>query len=72
MTTTAKTSKESWHVHVAFVAASTIACLVWSWLAGRDLNWDQLNYHLYSAYQLFDSRLGQDFMAASVHRVKMR
>lgn len=55
-----------WRVHLSFIVASTLACLVWSWQAGRDLNWDQLNYHLYSAYQLVDDRMDRDFMAASV------
>src|SRR5215475_866802 len=66
MTRAPSPPRRDWRVHAAFVAASTIACLVWSWLAGRDLNWDQLNYHLYSAYQLLGSRIDQDFMAASV------
>ena len=48
------------------MAVSTLACLAWSWQAGRDLNWDQLNYHLYSAYQFVEDRLDRDFMAASV------
>src|SRR5262245_3054197 len=55
-----------WVVHAAVMAACTLACLAWSWLAGRDLNWDQLNYHVYAAYQYVDDRLDRDFMAASV------
>lgn len=37
----------------------------WSIYAGKDLNWDQLNYHFYVAYSLITDRLGHDFMAAS-------
>ena len=46
--------------------ASSIACLAWSWAAGRDLNFDQLHYHFYSAYQYLDNRLERDFMGASI------
>src|SRR5207245_432461 len=33
--------------------------------AGKDVNWDLLNYHYYLPYELLGSRLGQDFFAAS-------
>src|SRR5438105_5289529 len=64
--TTHSRASASWTTHAAFIVASSLACLGWSWFAGRDLNWDQLNYHLYSAYQFLDGRLEQDFMAASI------
>jgi hypothetical protein len=41
------------------------ACAAWTLLAGKDLNWDLLNYHYYAPYQLLDARLAQDFFAAS-------
>jgi hypothetical protein len=41
------------------------ACAGWTLLAGKDLNWDLLNYHYYVPYQLLGGRLGQDFFAAS-------
>jgi len=44
----------------------SVACLAWSWVAGKDLNWDQLNYHLYTAYHFLDDRVERDFMAASI------
>ena len=47
--------------------ASSIACLAWSWAAGRDLNFDQLHYHFYSAYHYLENRLERDFMGASIH-----
>lgn len=33
--------------------------------AGKDLNWDLLNYHYYGPFQLLEGRLRQDFFAAS-------
>ena len=59
-------SPASWRTHAAFMLASSVACLIWSWAAGKDLNWDQLNYHFYSAYHYLDDRLEQDFMGASI------
>jgi Glycosyltransferase family 87 len=43
-----------------------IACTVWSWFSGKDLNWDQLNYHLYVAASVWNDRLLQDFFPASI------
>jgi hypothetical protein len=40
-------------------------CAFWTVFAGRDINWDLLNYHYYLPFQLLDDRLGQDFFAAS-------
>lgn len=45
---------------------AVIVCLGWSWYAGKDLNWDQLNYHFYLPYSLLDGRLSKDFFPASV------
>ena len=42
-----------------------LICAVWTLHAGKDVNWDLLNYHYYLPYQLLGSRLGQDFFAAS-------
>ncbi|HET7199164.1 MAG TPA: hypothetical protein VFI86_10875, partial [Burkholderiales bacterium] len=41
------------------------ACALWTIVAGKDLNWDLLNYHYYLPYELLAGRLGQDFYAAS-------
>ncbi|MGE8444700.1 MAG: hypothetical protein ACN6O1_00640 [Comamonas sp.] len=38
----------------------------WSWYAGKDHNWDQLNYHLYAVHLLMNSRWQQDYYAASI------
>jgi len=40
-------------------------CALWSLHAGKDVNWDLLNYHYYLPYELLDGRLRQDFFAAS-------
>jgi hypothetical protein len=47
------------------VAVPAFLCAAWTVAAGKDLNWDLLNYHYYAPYQLLDARLAQDFFAAS-------
>jgi hypothetical protein len=37
----------------------------WTVFAGKDLNWDLLNYHYYAPFQLLEGRLQQDYFAAS-------
>jgi len=41
------------------------ACMAWTILAGKDVNWDLLNYHYYLPFELLAGRLEQDFFAAS-------
>lgn len=43
-----------------------IATIAWSAIGGKDLNWDQFNYHFYIAYNFLGGRLDHDFMAANV------
>lgn len=40
--------------------------VIWSLIAGKDVNWDQLNYHFYSAYAFLEGRLAQDYMPANL------
>jgi hypothetical protein len=40
-------------------------CAAWTVFAGKDLNWDLLNYHYYLPFELLAGRLQQDFFAAS-------
>lgn len=40
--------------------------LAWGWFSGKDINWDFLNYHLYSSYLMVGDRWEKDFFAASV------
>jgi hypothetical protein len=40
-------------------------CAAWTVRAGKDVNWDLLNYHYYIAFQLLAGRVDQDFFAAS-------
>ncbi|HYM43071.1 MAG TPA: hypothetical protein VET46_09950, partial [Steroidobacteraceae bacterium] len=49
---------------VAFGLPAAI-CAAWALHAGKDVNWDQLNYHYYAPFELLAGRLGQDFFAAS-------
>ena len=42
-----------------------VICAAWALHAGKDVNWDLLNYHYYIPFQLLEGRLEQDFFAAS-------
>ena len=42
-----------------------LACAAWTLYAGKDLNWDLLNYHYYLPFQFLAGRVAQDFFAAS-------
>jgi hypothetical protein len=42
-----------------------IVCAAWALHAGKDVNWDLLNYHYYVPFQLLAGRIEQDFFAAS-------
>lgn len=46
-------------------AVPAVLCAMWSVLAGKDVNWDLLNYHYYVPYEWLHGRLGQDYFAAS-------
>lgn len=47
------------------VCLPAVLCAAWTVFAGKDVNWDLLNYHYYLPYELLDSRIAQDFFAAS-------
>jgi len=40
--------------------------MAWTWFAGKDLNWDFMNYHFYGPYELLEGRLAVDYFAANV------
>jgi hypothetical protein len=42
-----------------------VLCALWTVAAGKDVNWDLLNYHYYGPYEWLGARLGQDYFAAS-------
>lgn len=46
-------------------AFSAIVCAAWAIFAGKDVNWDLLNYHYYLPYEWLHGRLDQDYFAAS-------
>jgi hypothetical protein len=50
---------------LALLCVSAALCAAWTVYAGKDLNWDLLNYHYYLPFQLLEGRLQQDFFAAS-------
>jgi hypothetical protein len=50
---------------VIIFALPAALCAAWTVFAGKDVNWDLLNYHYYVPYQLLAGRLEQDFFAAS-------
>jgi hypothetical protein len=50
---------------VLALALPALACSAWTLHAGKDLNWDLLNYHYYLPFELLEGRLRQDFFAAS-------
>jgi len=58
-------AKKILSVFVPLAVASAMGA-AWGLFAGKDLNWDQLNYHYYVAHALLSGRLDQDFFAASV------
>jgi hypothetical protein len=50
---------------VAVLCLSAVLCVLWSVAAGKDVNWDQLNYHYYVPYEWLGGRLALDYFAAS-------
>lgn len=52
-----------WRLLAFFLPAAISA--VWTIYAGKDVNWDLLNYHYYVPFELLAARLDQDFFAAS-------
>lgn len=52
-------------VRILVFAFPAAVCAVWTVFAGKDVNWDLLNYHYYVPFELLAGRLEQDFFAAS-------
>lgn len=50
---------------LAIFCAAAALCILWAVAAGKDVNWDQLNYHYYLPYEWLGGRLAQDYFAAS-------
>ncbi|RYH50719.1 MAG: hypothetical protein EON54_15460, partial [Alcaligenaceae bacterium] len=48
----------------SFYAVSLVMVMVWVWIAGKDLPWDTVNYHLYAGYSVFHDRFGVDYFPA--------
>jgi hypothetical protein len=50
----------------AAFAVPAVLCAGWTLFAGKDLNWDLLQYHYYVAHALAQGRFGQDYLAANL------
>jgi hypothetical protein len=50
---------------IAVLCISAAVCVLWTVAAGKDVNWDQLNYHYYLPYEWLGGRLALDYFAAS-------
>lgn len=44
--------------------AATVAALVFSYLLGKEMRWDTLDYHFYAGFSALHNRLDQDYFAA--------
>jgi hypothetical protein len=52
-------------IAVSVFGACALLSVLWTLTAGKDVNWDLLNYHYYAPFEFIAGRLGQDFFAAS-------
>jgi hypothetical protein len=50
---------------IAVFGVPAVLCALWTVAAGKDINWDLLNYHYYLPYEWLGGRLEQDYFAAS-------
>jgi len=48
----------------AVYALSTALAVAWTLLAGKDVPWDALHYHLYAGFSAINDRLGVDYFPA--------
>jgi len=55
-------SRRAWLV---LLLAGAGLCGLWTVAAGKDVNWDLLNYHYYLPYEWLTGRLSRDYFAAS-------
>jgi hypothetical protein len=53
-------------IDIAVGLASVVFALAIARAHGADLNWDLLNYHVYSGFAFLHGRLGSEFMAAGM------
>ncbi|WP_236200405.1 hypothetical protein [Pseudomonas pseudonitroreducens] len=49
----------------AVFGVGAVVCVLVALYFGKDINWDQLNYHVYSGFSAFNDRFSRDFFAAS-------
>ena len=51
-------------LRLAAYAVSTLAAVLWTLYAGKDVNWDAMNHHLYAGFSAVNDRFAVDFFAA--------
>lgn len=52
-------------IDIAVISLLVTATLIWVFVAGKDVNFDLLNYHFYLPFNMLDGRLEREFMAAN-------
>lgn len=52
------------HQRIAFYTTSLLLSMAWVWMAGKDVPWDAVHYHLYAGYSVFHDRLAIDYFPA--------
>jgi hypothetical protein len=55
-----------WRHALGAYGLAACGCVLWAWYAGKDVNWDFLNYHLYLGRSAWMSRWETDFLPASI------
>ena len=65
MTATTPPRRPPWHGHIAVLSGCIAAAILTTFVLGRDIAWDYLNYHAYAAHALtHPERLLRDFFPA--------
>ena len=49
---------------IGFYTTSLLLSMAWVWMAGKDVPWDAVHYHLYAGYSVFHDRLAIDYFPA--------
>src|SRR6266436_1789995 len=59
--------KEAVPYRVYVYAACTVSAVAWSYICGKEMAWDLLNYHFYSGFSALNDRFDQDYFAAGAN-----
>jgi hypothetical protein len=52
-------------IDILVCLGTILTSLTWTLSNGKDMNWDQLNYHFYSPFSFLEQRFSTDFIAAN-------